>query len=34
VVRREVMDALDAGRDERGIYRVRSDHQFVIARKR
>jgi len=34
VVRREIMDALEAGRDERGIYRVRSDHQFVIARKR
>jgi SAM-dependent methyltransferase len=34
VVRREIMDALEAGRDERGIYRLRSDHQFVIARKR
>ncbi len=34
VVRREIMDALEAGRDQRGIYRVRSDHQFVIARKR
>jgi SAM-dependent methyltransferase len=33
-VRREIMDALEAGRDERGIYRVRSDHQFVLARKR
>jgi SAM-dependent methyltransferase len=34
VVRREIMDALEAGRDERGIYRVRNDHQLVIARKR
>jgi SAM-dependent methyltransferase len=34
VVRREIMDVLEAGRDERGIYRLRSDHQFVIARKR
>ena len=34
VVRREIMDALEACRDERGIYRVRSDHHFVIARKR
>jgi SAM-dependent methyltransferase len=33
VVRRQIMDALEAGRDERGIYRLRSDHQFVIARK-
>jgi SAM-dependent methyltransferase len=33
VVRREIMDALEAGRDERGIYRVRSDQAFVIARK-
>jgi SAM-dependent methyltransferase len=33
VVRRDIMDALEAGRDEHGIYRVRSDHQFVIARK-
>jgi SAM-dependent methyltransferase len=33
-VRREIMDALEAGRDEGGIYRVRSDHQFVIAFKR
>ena len=33
VVRREILEALEAGRDERGIYRVRSDHQFVIARK-
>jgi SAM-dependent methyltransferase len=31
--RREIMDALEAGRDERGIYRLRSDHQFVMARK-
>jgi SAM-dependent methyltransferase len=34
LVRREIMDALEAGRDERGIYRMRSDQQFVIARKR
>ena len=34
VVRREIMDALEAGRDDSGIYRVRSDHQFVIAQKR
>jgi hypothetical protein len=33
-VRREIMDALEAGRDQSGIYRVCSDHQFVIARKR
>jgi SAM-dependent methyltransferase len=33
LVRREIMDALEAGRDESGIYRVRSDHPFVIARK-
>jgi SAM-dependent methyltransferase len=33
VVRREIMDALEAGRDERGMYRLRSDHQFVMARK-
>jgi len=33
VVRREILDALEGARDERGIYRVRSDHQFVIARK-
>jgi len=33
VVRQEIMDALEAGRDERGIYRLRSDHQFVIAWK-
>ena len=33
-VQREIMDALEAGRDQRGIYRMRSDHQFVIARKR
>jgi hypothetical protein len=27
------MDALEAARDQQGIYRLRSDHQFVIARK-
>ena len=33
VLRREVLDALEPCRDERGIYRTRSDQQFVIARK-
>jgi SAM-dependent methyltransferase len=32
-VRREVMDALEHCRDDRGIYRFRNDHQFVIARR-
>ena len=31
--RQEVMRAIDDWRDERGIYRSRSDHRFVIARK-
>jgi hypothetical protein len=33
LVRQEVMRAIDDWRDERGIYRSRSDHRFVIARK-
>ena len=33
VARREILDALEAGRDERGVYRLRNDHRFVIARK-
>ncbi len=33
VARREILDALEAGRDEHGVYRLRNDHQFVIARK-
>ncbi len=33
VIKREVLEALDRCRDERGIYRTRSDHQFVIARR-
>lgn len=28
-----VLDALEAGRDERGVYHFRNDQQFVIARK-
>ena len=32
-LKREVLAALEPCRDERGIYRTRSDHQFVIARK-
>ena len=30
----EILTALESCRDERGIYRSRNDHQFVIARKR
>jgi len=33
LARQEVMRAIDECRDERGIYRSRSDHRFVIARK-
>jgi SAM-dependent methyltransferase len=33
VLKREVLDALEPCRDQRGIYRTRSDQQFVIARK-
>jgi len=33
VLEREVLDALEACRDGRGIYRVRSDQQFVIAQR-
>jgi SAM-dependent methyltransferase len=32
-LRRELVAALEGCRDERGIYRVRSDHQFVVAQK-
>jgi len=32
-VRREVMATIDGWRDERGVYRTRNDHRFVIARK-
>lgn len=33
VVRRAVLQAIEPCRDERGIYRFRNDHQFVVARK-
>jgi hypothetical protein len=33
LLRREVLMALEECRDERGVYRSRSDHQFVIARR-
>jgi SAM-dependent methyltransferase len=33
VLRRDVLEALEPCRDRNGIYRTRSDHQFVIARK-
>lgn len=33
LLRREVMDVIDGCRDARGIVRIRSDHQFVVARK-
>ena len=33
MLKREVLAALEPFRDERGIYRTRSDQQFVIARK-
>lgn len=32
-IRREVLEAVAPCRDDRGIYRFRNDHQFVIARK-
>jgi len=32
-IKRAVLEALELCRDERGIYRTRSDHHFVIARK-
>lgn len=32
-IRTEVLAAMEPCRDERGIYRFRNDHQFVIARK-
>ncbi len=33
VLEREVLEALEACRDRRGVYRTRSDQQFVVARK-
>jgi SAM-dependent methyltransferase len=33
VLKHAVLDALEPNRDARGIYRMRSDHQFVTARK-
>jgi hypothetical protein len=33
VLERAVLDALEPCRDSRGIYRTRSDQQFVLARK-
>ena len=33
MLKREVLDALEPCRDRRGIYRARSDQQFVLARK-
>jgi ubiquinone/menaquinone biosynthesis C-methylase UbiE len=33
VLREAVLAALEPGRDERGVYRTRSDHQFVVAKK-
>jgi hypothetical protein len=33
VLRRELLDALEPCRDPRGVYRTRSDHQFVVARR-
>jgi SAM-dependent methyltransferase len=32
-LRAEVLTALEPGRDRRGVYRMRSDHQFVVARR-
>jgi ubiquinone/menaquinone biosynthesis C-methylase UbiE len=33
VLREAVLAALEPGRDGRGVYRTRSDHQFVVAKK-
>jgi len=33
VLRRAVLDALEHCRDERGVYRFRNDHQFVLGRR-
>jgi hypothetical protein len=33
VVRHAVLDAIEPCRDERGIYRFRNDHHYVVARK-
>jgi hypothetical protein len=32
-LREAVLAALEPGRDSRGAYRTRSDHQFLVARK-
>jgi SAM-dependent methyltransferase len=32
-LKRDVLDALETCRDQRGVYRTRSDHQYVVARK-
>jgi hypothetical protein len=32
-LKRDVLDALEPCRDQRGIYRMRNDQQFVVARK-
>jgi SAM-dependent methyltransferase len=32
-IRRDVLAAIEPCRDERGVYRFRNDHQFVVARK-
>jgi hypothetical protein len=33
ILREAVLAALDPCRDRRGVYRTRSDHQFVVARR-
>ncbi len=33
VIKREVLEAIEAGRDAVGIYRFRNDHQYVIAER-
>jgi SAM-dependent methyltransferase len=33
IMRKAVLEALEPCRDRRGVYRFRSDHQFVVARK-
>ena len=32
-IKRDVLAALETCRDTRGIYRIRSDHRFVVARR-
>jgi hypothetical protein len=34
ILRQAVLAALEPCRDRRGVYRTRSDHQFVVARRR